>query len=67
MLSADQLAAKRREKGQTREQLSYLLGYTPKWLLFIEQGRIPLTREVHDSISRAIDLLVDTKNTPGPL
>jgi hypothetical protein len=54
VLSAQQLAEMRRDQGLTRELMSRVMGRTPRWLMFIEEGRVPLTEEVHDDIVRAL-------------
>lgn len=64
-MTAAQLASMRRQQGQTREQLSYLIGRTPRWLMFAEEGRIPLTEEVHDDIMRGLTVHMMHAKDPG--
>lgn len=63
--TADQLAADRRDVGQSREQVGYLLRRTPKWVMFVEEGRIPFTQEIHDQIAWAIDQHAIYAKDPG--
>jgi len=54
MLTAQQLARMRRDLDMTREMAARDIGRTPRWLMFIEEGRVPLTEEVRDEIVRAL-------------
>lgn len=65
MLIARQIAEMRRHQNLTREQLARVMGRTPRWLMFIEEGRMPLTEEAHDSIVHALATYRLSTKAPG--
>jgi hypothetical protein len=65
LLTAAQLAAMRREVGQSRELLAWVLQRSPRWVTFVEEGRIPLTQEIHDQIEWGIEMHTHYAKDPG--
>ena len=65
MLTAAQLASERRQVGQSREQLAWVLQRSPRWVTFVDEGRIPLTRAIHDQIEWGIEMHTHYAKDPG--
>jgi len=65
MLIAQQIAEMRRHQNLSREQVAQVLGRTPRWLMFVEEGRVPLTEQMHDAIVHALATHHLSTKAPG--
>lgn len=52
--TATELAAKRRALGISRDTLAAELGRTPRWLMHIEEGRLPMSSDLATHITCAL-------------
>ena len=61
--TAEELAARRRSLGLSRELVAVVFGRSTRWLMHIEEGRLPLSDD--DARSLLMVLLAGEMTNPG--